>query len=787
VLVVYPAWICSRVNISATQYIHCQVMILLRKRFIKWVDRFFTPDFGQRPSRRTIFRILAFALLVRVLVWSLMIAWDVVLPDHNPGNDVWRFDLRLNSASDGGKTCWTLPGTFCDACGRNCTWKDTYISMGSKKKGKQMVKTCIPMLNNTGTKATNRFTLFLQQNVYPIILHPLTKWDAARFLSLALRPQLYSPCDDTMIIDNLKESRAINQSFSSTTSEEFHAFLPLYPHMIQTTARAFTRVMPRQLWPATCEGVLVLSAWLLNTACFLLATLSIYVCTANILLSSRRSPPVSLPPLLAALPQSHPSPPPSPTSMQNSYDHHARVWAGRAAIMFVLNPAQVFFSAAYSESLAAALIMAGCAVWSYTPSVPTQNFYYTTPSALPGHVYSALTSFIAYCWNALQVSKITAVLLWSAATATRSNAMVYAGWIALFGLGRVILIMSREGRASALKPKLVTKTRSASIKGTKRKTTDVLLVGTSKATSMVVLVSTAVAYAIAAVVSVMVVLYPLWNHNDQGWRQHCHASVRSELSAGSNSKSASTQAAPWCNSVSYLYGYVQRKYWNVGFLRYYEWRQLPQFMLAAPILSIAMYGVAKWLQSAWYRCQDRHTKEWERFPNNVAWHLYVYARYTLTDAVALQISTEAAATTGNNAPAISSRRGPSSVQLIVRQPQISPLDARRFWHSSPLLLLHYIILAVTALIGLTLAHVQISTRMIASSCPALYWTMAVLVFDQDDNIKKRDSASTITSTDFYRSASRRRSSGDLGDILLLYCLVYTVVGAALHSNFLPWT
>ena len=35
-------------------------------------------------------------------------------------------------------------------------------------------------------------------------------------------------------------------------------------------------------------------------------------------------------------------------------------------------------------------------------------------------------------------------------------------------------------------------------------------------------------------------------------------------------------AAPdWCASrLPYLYGHVQRKYWNVGLLRFYQWRQV---------------------------------------------------------------------------------------------------------------------------------------------------------------------------------------------------------------------
>ncbi|KAI0093305.1 GPI mannosyltransferase 2 [Irpex rosettiformis] len=46
-----------------------------------------------------------------------------------------------------------------------------------------------------------------------------------------------------------------------------------------------------------------------------------------------------------------------------------------------------------------------------------------------------------------------------------------------------------------------------------------------------------------------------------------------------------SQDFPWCSAtLPSVYGYVQAKYWNIGFLRYWSLAQLPNILLAAPIL-----------------------------------------------------------------------------------------------------------------------------------------------------------------------------------------------------------
>lgn len=59
-----------------------------------------------------------------------------------------------------------------------------------------------------------------------------------------------------------------------------------------------------------------------------------------------------------------------------------------------------------------------------------------------------------------------------------------------------------------------------------------------------------------------------------------YANERNYLLAGQG-----PEGSPWCQyTLPFPYNYVQSNYWDVGFLRYYQWKQLPNFLLALPIL-----------------------------------------------------------------------------------------------------------------------------------------------------------------------------------------------------------
>ena len=55
-----------------------------------------------------------------------------------------------------------------------------------------------------------------------------------------------------------------------------------------------------------------------------------------------------------------------------------------------------------------------------------------------------------------------------------------------------------------------------------------------------------------------------------------------------------------CSNLPCIYQYIQKEHWNLGMLAYYQFRKLPNFVLATPIVVIVMSGTAKYLKERWH-------------------------------------------------------------------------------------------------------------------------------------------------------------------------------------------
>ncbi|KAG0379397.1 hypothetical protein BGX24_000562 [Mortierella sp. AD032] len=57
-------------------------------------------------------------------------------------------------------------------------------------------------------------------------------------------------------------------------------------------------------------------------------------------------------------------------------------------------------------------------------------------------------------------------------------------------------------------------------------------------------------------------------------------------------ETSNIDARPWCSAnIPLIYTFVQDFYWNVGFLRYYEVKQIPNFLMAAPMIILSASGI----------------------------------------------------------------------------------------------------------------------------------------------------------------------------------------------------
>lgn len=193
---------------------------------------------------------------------------------------------------------------------------------------------------------------------------------------------------------------------------------------------------------------------------------------------------------------------------------HDQKLAYMTALFFCFNPASVFFSAAYSES-----VFAMTQFW---------GMYYMENDA---------PSYLS-----------TAVLL-ALGSATRSNGMVSIGFIAY-------KILTDMLRTSCGKFKV---DRRWTLYGT-------LLL---KASQMLLLVS--------------IIALPFVAFQYYGFMLFCRSAI----------------TPPWCkySLVPLPYSYMQKQYWNVGFLKYYELKQLPNFLLAMPVILMGVLGIFEWLKN----------------------------------------------------------------------------------------------------------------------------------------------------------------------------------------------
>ncbi|NWU82858.1 PIGV mannosyltransferase, partial [Onychorhynchus coronatus] len=204
---------------------------------------------------------------------------------------------------------------------------------------------------------------------------------------------------------------------------------------------------------------------------------------------------------------------------------------------------------------------------------------------------------------------------------------------------------------------------------------------------------------------------------------------------------------PWCSQrVPVVYSYIQDTYWNVGFLRYFELRQIPNFLLALPVTLL------------------------------VSWAAWTYVSTNPRHCLTLGLERSKSEEEGKPKDGFCC---PAAFVYVV--------------HATALLAF-----------GVSCMHVQVLTRFLGSSSPILYWFSAHLLQEHEpllwstgtDNPpsgrsvpgKSPDSCEKGTPDNpVVRLLRNWQLITPLSKGILGFFLCYWLLGLLLHCNFLPWT
>ncbi|KAM3264652.1 hypothetical protein T459_01671 [Capsicum annuum] len=434
--------------------------------------------------------------------------------------------------------------------------------------------------------------------------------------------RLASVIEDSIVWDSVYFVRIAECGYEY---EQTYAFLPLLPICISLLSRtAFAPFVPF----IGQRAVLGLSGYVLNYFAFVLAAFYLYRLSAIILKDSEL--------------------------------------ALRASILFCLNPASIFYSAIYTESMYALCSIGGM-------------YYLMRGSTNIATLWLALSGF------------------------ARSNGVLNAGYICF-------QTMHMSYKAAFVR-------KHAGV------TFIVLLSGALRC---------------------LFIISPFIAFQAYGYYNMCVRGTSNEM-------------RPWCKAkLPLLYNYIQSRYWGVGFLKYFQVKQIPNFVLASPILFLALCTIIHYVKlwpevfvSLGFRASS--TTE-ELSASSIP-----LGRSAGSKSVGFSSEDRSDARQGNS---LRRRKPAVKEENYVVQPSEDEESENPGFKPVTIVpfILHLLFMAATAFFVM---HVQVSTRFLSAS-PPLYWFGSYVMASP--------------------SFSKR-----WGYIIWTYCAAYILLGSLLFSNFYPFT
>ncbi|XP_066429064.1 GPI mannosyltransferase 2 [Eleutherodactylus coqui] len=181
----------------------------------------------------------------------------------------------------------------------------------------------------------------------------------------------------------------------------------------------------------------------------------------------------------------------------------------------------------------------------------------------------------------------------------------------------------------------------------------------------------------------------------------------------------------WCSfSFPLAYSHIQSEYWDVGLLRYFKLQQLPNFLLALPVLILSIATITEYASSNLELCRTLGLYK-------------VHSKHT------------------------NGFYGPQVFVYVAH-------------------------LAALTVFGFLCMHVQVLTRLLFSSSPVLFWFCSHVLHKNEPwiwGVKKVKTTSNPAIQLLLAWTSLQQGT----KMILAYFLGYWVIGTALHVNFLPWT
>eukprot|EP00557_Chaetoceros_sp_GSL56_P012378 CAMPEP_0176479994 /NCGR_PEP_ID=MMETSP0200_2-20121128/2042_1 /TAXON_ID=947934 /ORGANISM="Chaetoceros sp., Strain GSL56" /LENGTH=346 /DNA_ID=CAMNT_0017876087 /DNA_START=144 /DNA_END=1181 /DNA_ORIENTATION=+ len=276
-----------------------------------------------------------------------MIVSCALLPSFDAGNDVQVFDMRLNLVGESLGTkhkqythslCFCLQGHACEilyspSISKNWQGIIDHENVAKKKNSRQRNDKLHPKCMDIKEHKVSSRTI----NIYDKLLSPFTRWDAARFLTIAVDPRGRYPqrCLDKNLQDiDLKQDDTCQVRYDDddvfASSEQAHAFFPFFPLILRYLSLLLARVIPDSFLPPTFEALVVFSGVLWNAIAFTVSAVAFHNLTRLIVSTPWRKNE-----------RMH------GTTFQS--DDAVRI-ANLATVLYCLNPANIFFVTCYSES-----------------------------------------------------------------------------------------------------------------------------------------------------------------------------------------------------------------------------------------------------------------------------------------------------------------------------------------------------------------------------------------------------------------------------------------------------